>query len=137
MVERLLYTQEVTGSSPVRSTISKGTPYGVPFLLGLFTVLRRRTARIFIYTGFRVVLVEHKKGLFKALFSNGQNGKIHFTVYSTPFPAVQNYFLPLPNSSVPSNSYCAGSCIPICPLLSWAISNIGLSTAQRYAYSYR
>lgn len=34
MVERLLYTQEVTGSSPVRSTILKGTPHGVPFLSG-------------------------------------------------------------------------------------------------------
>lgn len=87
MVERLLYTQEVRGSSPFRSTILKGTSREVSFLLACWVGVRRSAAGIFIHTGFRVVFRGRNKARFRALFSNGEIKRIQlhwFHAFSCP-----------------------------------------------------
>ena len=67
------------------------------------------------------------KARFRALFSNGEIERIHFTGF-TLFPAPQNCFPFQPNSSVLLNSYCAGCDTPKYPPQYAGINNISSNT---------
>ena len=79
----MFYTQEVRGSNPFQSTIFLGILQKMPFLLAYFSYARREDYVIFIRLGHRVLLGGHKKGPFRAFFSNGKFCRIQ-TVLKTP-----------------------------------------------------